>query len=131
MLSSKPQDNCIMLYARVTMDTPSLDTIMGAKAGMGKADESTGMLLRGWKNIWEHGVVQPTTHLASEDKTTRKSNRITITNDNGRLSKDIKRMVNEAEKYKAEIPQPIAGSLEGRVRVETKDAEAVVLTRLE
>jgi hypothetical protein len=58
MLSSKPQDDYIMLYARVTMDTPSLDTIMGAKAGMGKADESTGTLWGGWKNIWEHGVVQ-------------------------------------------------------------------------
>jgi hypothetical protein len=86
MLSSKPQDNYIMLYARVTMDTPSLDTIMGAKAGMGESDESTGTLWRGWKNSWEHGVVQvhlrplltfhgssgidgalwPTTHLPSE-----------------------------------------------------------------
>jgi hypothetical protein len=58
MLSSKPQDNYIMLYGRVTMDTPSLDTIMGAKAGMGESDESTGTLWRGWKNSWEHGVVQ-------------------------------------------------------------------------
>ncbi|KAJ8595186.1 hypothetical protein M405DRAFT_807605, partial [Rhizopogon salebrosus TDB-379] len=66
MLSSKSQGDYIVLYARVTMDTPSLDTIMGAKAGMGKADESTGTLWRGWKNIREHGVVQPTTYLASE-----------------------------------------------------------------
>lgn len=37
------------------------------------------------------------------DKTTGKSNKITITNDKGRLSKDdIERMVSEAEKYKAE-----------------------------
>ena len=35
------------------------------------------------------------------DKTTGKSNRITITNDKGRLSKEeIDRMVEEAEKYK-------------------------------
>ncbi|CAO3649744.1 unnamed protein product [Cunninghamella blakesleeana] len=37
------------------------------------------------------------------DKTTGKSNKITITNDKERLSKeDIERMVNEAEKFKAE-----------------------------
>ncbi|KAJ3007323.1 70-kilodalton heat shock protein [Thoreauomyces humboldtii] len=37
------------------------------------------------------------------DKTTGRSNKITITNDKGRLSKeDIERMVSDAEKYKAE-----------------------------
>ncbi|CAO3700325.1 unnamed protein product [Rhizopus stolonifer] len=37
------------------------------------------------------------------DKTTGKSNKITITNDKGRLSKEeIERMVNDAEKFKAE-----------------------------
>lgn len=37
------------------------------------------------------------------DKSTGKENKITITNDKGRLSKeDIERMVNEAEKYKAD-----------------------------
>ncbi|KAF8921370.1 heat shock protein 70 family [Mucidula mucida] len=42
-------------------------------------------------------------NVSAHDKTTGKSNRITITNDKGRLSKeDIERMVNEAEKYKAE-----------------------------
>ncbi|KAH7103988.1 hsp70-like protein, variant 2 [Auriculariales sp. MPI-PUGE-AT-0066] len=40
--------------------------------------------------------------VAAADKTNGKSNRITITNDEGRLSKDIDRMVSEAEKYKAE-----------------------------
>jgi hypothetical protein len=44
MLSSKPQDNYIMLYARVTMDTPSLDTIMGAKAGMGESSVAAARL---------------------------------------------------------------------------------------
>merc|ERR1712196_117555 len=39
----------------------------------------------------------------AEDKGTGKSNKITITNDKGRLSKDeIERMVQEAERYKAE-----------------------------
>ena len=38
-----------------------------------------------------------------QDKTTGKKNKITITNDKGRLSKDeIERMVQEAEKYKGE-----------------------------
>ncbi|PLW53108.1 hypothetical protein PCANC_05783 [Puccinia coronata f. sp. avenae] len=42
-------------------------------------------------------------NVSAADKTTGKSNKITITNDKGRLSKeDIDRMVNDAEKYKAE-----------------------------
>ncbi|CEJ03693.1 Putative KLLA0E20527p [Rhizopus microsporus] len=42
-------------------------------------------------------------NVSALDKTTGKSNKITITNDKGRLSKEeIERMVNEAEKYKAE-----------------------------
>lgn len=41
--------------------------------------------------------------VSAEDKTSGKKNNITITNDKGRLSKeDVERMVNEAEKYKAE-----------------------------
>merc|ERR1712180_356694 len=40
------------------------------------------------------------------DKSTGKENKITITNDKGRLSKeDIERMVNEAEKYKEQDKQ--------------------------
>lgn len=39
-------------------------------------------------------------NVSAEDKSTGKANKITITNDKGRLSKeDIERMVNEAEKY--------------------------------
>jgi len=42
-------------------------------------------------------------NVSAEDKTTGKKNKITITNDKGRLSKeDIERMVKEAEKYKGE-----------------------------
>jgi L1 cell adhesion molecule like protein len=42
-------------------------------------------------------------NVSAIDKTTGKSNKITITNDKGRLSKeDIDRLVKEAEKYKAE-----------------------------
>jgi len=42
-------------------------------------------------------------NVSAEDKTTGNKNKITITNDKGRLSKDeIERMVSEAEKYKAE-----------------------------
>ncbi|KAG8955962.1 70-kilodalton heat shock protein [Tulasnella sp. 424] len=42
-------------------------------------------------------------NVSAVDKTTGKSNRITVTNHKGRLSKEeIDRMVNEAEKYKAE-----------------------------
>jgi L1 cell adhesion molecule like protein len=42
-------------------------------------------------------------NVSAADKTTGKSNRITITNDKGRLSKEeIERMVNDAEKYRQE-----------------------------
>ena len=40
-------------------------------------------------------------NVSASDKTTGKSNKIVITNDKGRLSKEeIERMVSEAEKYK-------------------------------
>ncbi|KAL4230239.1 Heat shock 70 kDa protein [Mactra antiquata] len=42
-------------------------------------------------------------NVSAEDKSTGRTNKITITNDKGRLSKaDIEKMVNDAEKYKAE-----------------------------
>ena len=42
-------------------------------------------------------------NVSAADKSTGKENKITITNDKGRLSKeDIERMVQEAEKYKTE-----------------------------
>ncbi|KAF8561184.1 hypothetical protein P879_03494 [Paragonimus westermani] len=42
-------------------------------------------------------------NVSTVDKSTGKQNKITITNDKGRLSKqDVDRMVSEAEKYKAE-----------------------------
>merc|ERR1719305_1591391 len=42
-------------------------------------------------------------NVSAEDKSTGQKNKITITNDKGRLSKEeIERMVQEAEKYKAE-----------------------------
>lgn len=41
--------------------------------------------------------------MSAEDKTTGQKNKITVTNDKGRLSKgEIEKMVQEAEKYKAE-----------------------------
>ncbi|KAH7340869.1 heat shock protein 70 family [Rhizoctonia solani] len=48
-------------------------------------------------------------NVSAADKTTGKSNRITITNDKGRLSKEeIERMVSEAEKYKQEDEEAAA-----------------------
>jgi len=42
-------------------------------------------------------------NVSAVDKSTGKTNKITITNDKGRLSKDeIERLVKDAEKYKAE-----------------------------
>jgi L1 cell adhesion molecule like protein len=55
-------------------------------------------------------------NVSAEDKTTGKKNKITITNDKGRLSKsDIERMVAEAEKYKDEDDKH-------RQRVEAKNS---------
>merc|ERR1711928_189537 len=48
-------------------------------------------------------------NVSATDKSTGKENKITITNDKGRLSKeDIEKMVNEAEKYKAEDENQMA-----------------------
>ncbi|KAG1794542.1 glutathione synthase [Suillus plorans] len=52
-----------VLYARVAMDTQFLDTVMGAEEGVGKADEFTGTLWKGWKKIREHGVLAQPLHL--------------------------------------------------------------------
>merc|ERR1711959_496382 len=54
-------------------------------------------------------------NVSAEDKTTGKKNKITITNDKGRLSKeDIERMVQEAEQYKDEDEA-------ARVKIEAKN----------
>lgn len=50
-------------------------------------------------DIDENGIM----NINAEDKATKKVNKITITNDKGRLSKsDIEKLVSDAEKYKAE-----------------------------
>ncbi|KAI6036091.1 heat shock protein 70 kDa [Pisolithus microcarpus] len=55
-------------------------------------------------------------NVSASDKTTGRSNRITITSDKGRFSKkDIERMVSEAERYKAEDEAEAA-------RVQSKNA---------
>eukprot|EP00899_Mesostigma_viride_P003177 jgi/Mesvir1/12860/Mv05888-RA.1 len=55
-------------------------------------------------------------NVSAEDKTTGQKNRITITNDKGRLSKEeIERMVTEAEKFKAQDE-------EHKAKVEAKNA---------
>ena len=55
-------------------------------------------------------------NVSALDKTTGKTNKITITNNKGRLSKDeIDRLVKEAEKYKNEDEQI-------KKKIETKNA---------
>merc|ERR1712178_642827 len=52
-------------------------------------------------------------NVSAEDKTTGQKNKITITNDKGRLSKEeIERMVQEAEKYKAEDKEKITSEID-------------------
>ncbi|CEM31018.1 unnamed protein product [Vitrella brassicaformis CCMP3155] len=63
-------------------------------------------------DIDANGILQ----VSAQDKSTGKSNQITITNDKGRLSQaEIDRMVQEAEKYKSEDET-------NRQRVEAKNA---------
>ncbi|KIK23418.1 hypothetical protein PISMIDRAFT_679396, partial [Pisolithus microcarpus 441] len=58
-------------------------------------------------------------NVSASDKTTGKSNRITITNDKGRLSKEeIERMVSEAEEYKAE-DEAMAARIQGKDDLES------------
>ncbi|OMH80728.1 Heat shock protein HSS1 [Zancudomyces culisetae] len=58
-------------------------------------------------------------NVSAVDKTTGKSNKITITNDKGRLSKeDIERMVNDAEKYKKD-DEEIAARISARNGLES------------
>jgi L1 cell adhesion molecule like protein len=55
-------------------------------------------------------------NVSAEDKTTGQKNKITITNDKGRLSKDeIEKMVQDAEKYKSEDE-------EHRKKIESKNS---------
>ncbi|CAK93869.1 unnamed protein product (macronuclear) [Paramecium tetraurelia] len=62
-------------------------------------------------DIDENGIM----NILAEDKASKKNNKITITNDKGRLSKqDIDRLVNEAEKYKADDEKI-------RLRIEAKN----------
>ncbi|KIM66711.1 hypothetical protein SCLCIDRAFT_1211105 [Scleroderma citrinum Foug A] len=48
-----------ILYSHIAMDDDFLDEVMGAVEGIGKVDEFTGRLWRGWKDIRNEGVVQP------------------------------------------------------------------------
>jgi len=58
-------------------------------------------------------------NVSAVDKTTGRSNKITITNDKGRLSKEeIERMVSEAEKYKAE-DEKVAQKIQARNGLES------------
>lgn len=58
-------------------------------------------------------------NVSAVDKTTGRSNKITITNDKGRLSKEeIERMVAEAEKYKAE-DEKVAQKIQARNGLES------------
>lgn len=47
-----------ILYSHIAMDDDFLDEVMGAVEGIGKVDEFTGRLWRGWKDIRNEGVVQ-------------------------------------------------------------------------
>jgi len=48
------------------MDDYFLDKVMGAVEGVGKVDEFTGRLWRGWKDIRDEGVVQVLTPTSPE-----------------------------------------------------------------
>ena len=45
-----------VLYSRIAMDTKFLDSVMGSEEGVGKVDEFTGQLWRGWKALRDETV---------------------------------------------------------------------------
>ena len=47
-----------VLYARVAQDVEFLDRVMGAEQGVGKVDDYTGQLWKGWKQLRDEGIVQ-------------------------------------------------------------------------
>ena len=64
-------------------------------------------------------------NVSAAEKATGKSSQITITNEKGRLSQsDIDRMVNEAEKYKAE-DEANRGRIEAKNKLETIASQCV------
>uniref|UniRef100_A0A6C0JEX8 Uncharacterized protein n=1 Tax=viral metagenome TaxID=1070528 RepID=A0A6C0JEX8_9ZZZZ len=63
-------------------------------------------------------------NVSAAEKSTGKSNKITITNDKGRLSKeDIDRMVEEAERYKSD-DEEMRGKIEAKNRMEEQIYQA-------
>ncbi|KAF5360497.1 hypothetical protein D9756_004925 [Leucocoprinus leucothites] len=47
-----------VLYSRVALDEAFLDKVMGAEHGVGKVDDFTGQLWRGWKVLRDEGINQ-------------------------------------------------------------------------
>ena len=47
-----------VLYSRIATDVAFLDKVMGAEAGVGRADEFTGELWKRWKRVRDEGVAQ-------------------------------------------------------------------------
>jgi L1 cell adhesion molecule like protein len=65
-------------------------------------------------DIDENGIM----NIHAEDKASKKVNKITITNDKGRLSKeDIEKLVKDAEKFKAE-DDLVRGKIEAKNSLE-------------
>ncbi|TFK27692.1 glutathione synthase [Coprinopsis marcescibilis] len=52
-----------VLYARIAMDTPFLDEIMGAEKGVGRVDTFIGELWRGWKKLRDQEKLPQPHHL--------------------------------------------------------------------
>lgn len=47
-----------VLYSRIALDEEFLDDVMGAENGVGKVDDFTGQLWRGWKALRDEGIDQ-------------------------------------------------------------------------
>lgn len=57
-LARRLQPTYHVLYARVAQDVEFLDRVMGAEEGVGKVDDFTGQLWKGWKQLRDEGMVQ-------------------------------------------------------------------------
>ena len=56
--AKKLQEIYNVLYSRVALDEEFLDRVMGAEHGVGKVDDFTGQLWKGWKALRDEGINQ-------------------------------------------------------------------------
>lgn len=52
------------LYSQIACEVDMIDRVLGDEVGIGRVDNFTGRLWRGWKNLRDQGSIQQVTHIA-------------------------------------------------------------------